>query len=61
MDFGSETLVENTPENVGKLLQIGVPKNEIKDMTLSDEKEIDVSGFAFTYGEAEWYQNYYTV
>lgn len=50
-------VVENTPENRDKLASIGVPAAEIEEMTDSDQKNIDISGFAFSYGEAEWYQN----
>lgn len=50
-------LVENKSENIEKLLQIGVPQNEIDGAISKDGKEIDISGFVFSYGEAEWYQN----
>ncbi|MNW32218.1 hypothetical protein D3C74_91580 [compost metagenome] len=50
-------MVENKLENIEKLLQIGVPKTEIDEAISKDGKEIDISGFVFYYGEAEWYQN----
>lgn len=49
--------IENNHANTEKLIKIGVPQNEIINKTSKDEREIDISGFVFSYGEAEWYQN----
>ncbi|CAH1205764.1 hypothetical protein PAECIP111893_02412 [Paenibacillus plantiphilus] len=47
--------IENTQENVFRLLAIGVPEEEIADKT--DFEGIEISSFVFSYGEAEYYQN----
>ncbi|MNO22845.1 hypothetical protein D3C76_126310 [compost metagenome] len=48
--------VANTPDNVALLKQIGVPDEEILDMTGTDGEAIDISGFAWRYTPAKWYQ-----
>jgi len=48
-------LVKNTDENRQKLLKIGVPAEEIVDMTGKDGEDIDISGFGFRYSNAVWY------
>ncbi|MFH5187134.1 hypothetical protein ACHHV8_36530 [Paenibacillus sp. TAB 01] len=50
-------MVENKPENIEKLQQIGVPLDDIKSMVSNDGTEIDIAKFVFTYGEAEWFSN----
>ncbi|ANS73180.1 hypothetical protein AWM70_00095 [Paenibacillus yonginensis] len=50
-------LIENKPDHIEKLLKIAVPKAEIDKAISKDGKEINISGFVFSYSEAEWYQN----
>lgn len=47
--------VDNTPENIAILKQLGVPDEEIHDMTGSDGEQIDISGFAWRYTPATWF------
>lgn len=50
-------LIDNDPNNVERLLEIGVPESEILEMTSDDGELIDISVMAFHYGEAEWFEN----
>ncbi|MEF2965068.1 hypothetical protein V3851_04425 [Paenibacillus sp. M1] len=48
-------LVANTAENKQKLTSIGVPTEEIEEFIGIDKEDIDISGFGFSYGGAEWF------
>lgn len=48
-------IVKNTLGNTRKLLEIGVPMDEIKAVIADDHEGIDISGLGFRYGGAKWF------
>lgn len=48
--------IKNAVENVNKLLEIGVPEEEITEMKSDDGDVIDISGIGFQYTKAKWFE-----
>lgn len=48
--------VENNKKNREILKQLGVSKDEMEEITDTDQKIIDISMVGFVYGGAKWFQ-----
>ena len=49
-------LVEDTPYNRNKLLDIGATEEDLEDMECSDGSELDISVLAFGKLNAKWFE-----